>query len=654
MTLSQLSLIIVLLPLFSAAIAGLPGRHMPKKLAHYITIGGVSFAFLGALLAAKLIYIDNVAALNHTFFTWGMSGQFSFEVGFLIDRLSVVMLLVVTFVSLLVHVYSIGYMAEDKGYQRFFSYISFFTFAMLTLVLANNFLVLFFGWEGVGLASYLLIGFWYQRDSATAGSLKAFLVNRVGDFGFLLGMAALLDNFGTLDYIHVFREVPGLVQSTITWFPGVTSSTITLICLLLFIGAMGKSAQVPLHVWLPESMEGPTLISALIHAATMVTAGIYMVSRMSPLFEYSEVALHLVLVIGATGALLLGLLALVQHDIKRVIAYSTLSQLGYMVAALGASAYSASIFHLVTHACFKALLFLAAGSVIMGMHHDQDLRHMGGLRKYMPITHLCFLIGALSLSAIPPFSGFYSKDAIIEAVGQLGGLVGTYAYGCVLFGSFLTAAYSFRCFFLAFYGKERMSAEQRAHAHESPNVVWIPLVILAVPSIFLGWLLIEPLLFTSQSLLGDTITVLPQHTALHELGAEFHGAFAMMLHAVTQIPFWLALAGVVVTFVLYIKKPHWPARLAQGWPWFYRILINKYGFDAFNEKVFIRGAKALAQVFYKITDLLLIDGIIVNGSGRLVRYCSVVMRRLQTGYLYHYAFAMIMGLLALLVWLLVK
>ena len=654
MSIAHLSLIVVLFPLLAAAVVGFSGNTLSKQVAHRLTTGSIAVAFVCALMIAKLLFIDHAAAFNHTLYTWVMSGKFSFEIGFLVDRLSAIMLLVVTFVSLLVHVYSIGYMAEDAGYQRFFSYISFFTFAMLTLILANNFLLLFFGWEGVGLASYLLIGFWYQRDAATTGSLKAFLVNRVGDFGFLLALAVILDNFSSLDYMHVFRDLPQVLHNTMTLLPGIECHSVTAICILLFIGAMGKSAQVPLHVWLPESMEGPTPISALIHAATMVTAGIYMVARTSAIFEHSQVALNFVLLIGSTGALILGLLALVQHDIKRVIAYSTLSQLGYMVAALGASAYQAAIFHLVTHACFKALLFLGAGSVILAMHHEQDLRSMGGLRRYMPITYICFLLGAMSLSAIPPFAGFYSKDAIIEAIGQLHSHVGYYAYGCVLLGSFLTAAYTFRCLFLAFHGQERMSDEQRAHLHESPKVVWVPLVILAIPSVLLGYPMIESILFTQPGLLAHTITVLPQHVALTHLAAEFEGPFAMFLHAFTTLPFCLAISGILVTAWCYLKQPALPARIVQCCPWVYRLLINKYGFDTFNEKVLVRGTKALGRFFYKISDSLVIDGMVVNGTARLVRCGSGIMRRLQTGYLYHYALAMIIGLLSLLFWLLLR
>ncbi|MFN7097883.1 MAG: NADH-quinone oxidoreductase subunit L, partial [Gammaproteobacteria bacterium] len=501
--LRDVSLAIILLPLFGSIIAGLFGKQIGKRGAHWITIVPVGISFLLSVYVCKLVILNNLN-FNGVIYTWATSGAFSFDVGFMIDRLSALMMMVVTFVSFLVHIYTIGYMEGDSGYQRFFSYISLFTFAMLMLVSANNFLQLYFGWEGVGLVSYLLIGFWYKRESANQGSLKAFLVNRVGDLGFILGIAAVITYFGTVDYSSVFSQAPALAaaHTMIHIMPGVTWSVITVICLLLFIGAMGKSAQMPLHVWLPESMEGPTPISALIHAATMVTAGVYMVARMSPLFELSATALSFVLIIGSTTALFTGILALVQNDIKRVIAYSTLSQLGYMIAALGASAYSAGMFHLFTHACFKALLFLAAGSVILGMHHEQDMRKMGNLWKYMPITYVTFLVGALALCAIPPFSGFYSKDTIIDAIHVASIPGAKYAYICVLLGSFVTALYTFRAFFLTFHTKERMDEHTREHIHESKAVVLVPLIILAIPSILMGWFFAGPMLFDQNSLLG--------------------------------------------------------------------------------------------------------------------------------------------------------
>ncbi|MCW5589563.1 MAG: NADH-quinone oxidoreductase subunit L [Legionellales bacterium] len=645
--------LIVLLPMAGSLIAGILGHKIGREGAHRITILGVGVAFALALYVAKLIFIDNQAAQSWTLYTWVNSGSFDFSIGFLVDRLSTLMLLVVLFVSFLVHIYSIGYMQDDPGYQRFFSYISAFTFAMLCLVLGNNFLVLFFGWEGVGLVSYLLIGFWFKKESAVQGSLKAFLVNRVGDFGFILGLGAVLTHFGTLDYATVFADAPALTQTheLITVFPFMHWQVMSAICLLLFIGAMGKSAQIPLHIWLPESMEGPTPISALIHAATMVTAGIYMVARLSPLFELSPVALSTIMIIGATGALFLGILGLVQNDIKRVVAYSTLSQLGYMVAGLGASAFAASIFHLATHACFKALLFLGAGSVIIGMHHDQDMRNMGGLYKYMPITYLTFLIGSLSLAAIPPFSGFYSKDAIIEAVGHAELYGSHYAYICVVIGSFVTALYTFRAFFMTFHGEERIDHHTRDHLHESPWTVWLPLVILAIPSIFLGALLNYHILYDPNSLLGSSILVAKQYDVLGAMSADYPGIVGMITHAVMTLPFWFAMAGILVAWIFYHQYPQLPTKVARKMEIIYLILINKYGFDYFNDVIFVRGSRRLGSFFYKVSDLIFIDGFFVNGSGRLVNRLSSMIRRLQSGYLYHYAFVMVIGLLFFLCWL---
>lgn len=651
----NLSLIIVLMPLFGGLLAGFFGKALGKTGAHFITVSGVGIAFLAACLLAKTMIIDHAPVFNRTLYVWAISGSFQFNIGFLIDQLTALMVLTVTFVSLVVHVYSIGYMHGDPGYQRFFSYISMFTFAMLTLVMANNFLQLFFGWEGVGLVSYLLIGFWFKRESAAEGSLKAFLVNRVGDFGFLLGIAALFNYFNSTDYASVFARA-ALVADTahITLFPGMEWSAITVACILLFIGAMGKSAQVPLHVWLPESMEGPTPISALIHAATMVTAGIYLVARLSPLYEYSETALSVVLVIGATGALFMGILALVQNDIKRIVAYSTLSQLGYMVAALGASAFSAGIFHLMTHACFKALLFLAAGSVILALHHEQDIRNMGNLKKYMPITYVTFLIGALALAAIPPFSGFYSKDMIIEAI-HLSQLKGAgYAYSCVLLGTFITALYIFRGFFLVFHSNERIAPSVQAHLHESPPVVWLPLVILAIPSALLGFLILEPMLFDQNSWFGHSIFVMPQHNVLSQLAQEYQGIASLTVNAFSHAAFWLALAGVATAWLCYQHKPELPKLLTAKLAVIYKILVNKYGFDAFNDLIFVRGGKALARWLYQVSDIKVIDGFMVNGSGRAISWLSQMTRRMQSGYLYHYALVMVLGLLFLLLWLLLR
>lgn len=650
----NLSLIIVLAPLLAGLMVGLLATTISKNAAHTLTIFGIAVAFISACILAKLMIIDDVPSFNRTLYTWAISGSFQFNIGFLVDRLCAIMVVTVTFISLLVHIYSIGYMRDDAGYQRFFSFISLFTFAMLTLVMANNFLQLFFGWEGVGLVSYLLIGFWFKKPSAAEGSLKAFLVNRVGDFGFLLGIAAVFNYFNTIDYASVFERAPLLLSTHISIFPGHEWSVITVACILLFIGAMGKSAQVPLHVWLPESMEGPTPISALIHAATMVTAGIYLVARLSPLFEYSATALSLVLIVGATGALFTGILALVQNDIKRIVAYSTLSQLGYMVAALGASAFSASIFHLVTHACFKALLFLAAGSVILALHHEQDIRNMGGLRKYMPITYLTFLIGALSLAAIPPFAGFYSKDTIIEVIQHASIFGAGYAYICVLTGAFVTALYIFRGFFLVFHTQPRFSDEQAKHLRESPAVIWIPLVILAIPSLILGAIMMSPILVAQPSLLGQSVFVLPQHNVLAKLMTDYPGALWFALHGFIQPACLLALGGIFTAWFCFVRSPHIPVLLAAKFSLVHKILLNKYGFDAFNDLVFVRGSKALAQWLYRVSDVKIIDQLLVNGSGRAISWTSRLARRIQSGYLYHYAMVMVFSLILFLLWFILR
>lgn len=650
----NLSLIILLFPLFAGLIAGFSGKVIGRTGAHSVTIFGVAVSFIAACLLAKTMILDHAPAFNRNIYSWIISGSFQFNIGFLVDQLTALMLLTVTFISLVVHIYSIGYMHDDPGYQRFFAYISMFTFAMLTLLIANNFLQLFFGWEAVGLVSYLLIGFWFKKESAAEGSLKAFLVNRVGDFGFILGIAAIFNYFNSIDYASVFARVPLVLDAHISIIPGVEWSVITVACVLLFIGAMGKSAQVPLHIWLPESMEGPTPISALIHAATMVTAGIYLVARLSPIFEYSETALSLVLVVGATGALFTGILALVQNDIKRIVAYSTLSQLGYMVASLGASAYSAGIFHLITHACFKALLFLAAGSVIIALHHEQDIRKMGNLRKYLPITYITFLIGALAVAAIPPLSGFYSKDAIIEAI-HLSQLKGAgYAYICVLLGTFVTALYAFRGLFVVFHTKERISPEARKHLHEPAAVVWLPLIILAIPSVVSGALFIEPFLFAANTWFGHSIFILPQHNVIGQMASEYSGALQLALTAVTHAPFWLAAAGIATAWFCYVKQPDIPGLLINRLSLVYRILVNKYGFDLLTDQVFVRGGKALARWLYQVSDVRVIDNIFVNGSGRMIEWMSQAARRSQSGYLYHYALIMILGLIILLLWLILR
>ncbi len=645
-------LIIPLAPLLGAILAGFFGKQLGRVNSHRVTIAGVGISFLLSLLLLKQFSIDGAAPFNEAVYTWMVSGGVTFEVGFLIDNLTVLMMTVVTSVSLMVHIYTIGYMHEDPGYQRFFSYISLFTFSMLMLVMANNFLQLFFGWEAVGLVSYLLIGFWYKRDTAIFANMKAFLVNRVGDFGFLLGIAAIYMYSGSLNYAEVFASAPGLVQKTISIIPGTEWALMSVICILLFIGAMGKSAQVPLHVWLPDSMEGPTPISALIHAATMVTAGIFMVARMSPLFELSETALSFVLIIGSITAFFMGLIGIVQHDIKRVVAYSTLSQLGYMTVALGVSAYSAAIFHLMTHAFFKALLFLAAGSVIIALHHEQDMRKMGGLRKYMPITYWTSLVGSLALIGFPGTSGFYSKDTIIEAV-HASTIPGAHwvAYPAVLSGVFITAFYSFRMFFLVFHGKTRMDKHTAEHCHESPGVVVWPLILLAVPSVILGFFTIGPVVFGNY--FDGAIFVNEAHNVIAKVGESFHGPIGFISHAFHGPAVYLAGAGVFAAWFIYMVKPSIADWFASTFSWLHRLLENKYGFDDFNQKVFAGGSLAIGNFLWSRGDQKAIDGALVNGTANNVGALAAVVRYLQTGYLYHYAFAMIIGVLVFLTWFVV-
>ncbi|TSA16089.1 MAG: NADH-quinone oxidoreductase subunit L [Betaproteobacteria bacterium] len=659
-SMQQLYLLVPLAPLAGALIAGLAGRAIGRAGAHWVTIIGVTIAFVASV--AIFLDVQNGNIYNGSVYTWLTSGATRFEIGFLIDRLSVLMMVVVTFVSLMVHIYTIGYMADDPGYQRFFSYISLFTFSMLMLVMSNNFVQLFFGWEAVGVVSYLLIGFWYTRPTAIYANLKAFLVNRVGDFGFLLGIGLVLATFGTLDYASVFSQAPAMVNTSIEIIPGSPWLLISVICICLFIGAMGKSAQFPLHVWLPDSMEGPTPISALIHAATMVTAGIFMVSRMSPLFELSEAALSFVLVIGGITAFFMALIAVVQYDIKRVIAYSTLSQLGYMTVALGASAYSVGMFHLMTHAFFKAVLFLGAGSVIIALHHEQDMRKMGGLRKYMPITYLTMLIGALANAGLPPFAGFFSKDSIIEAVHMSHTPGAGFAYLMVLMGVFVGGLYSFRLIFYTFHGKERFGAHAHAHGHdghaaahdenghshaphETPAVVTVPLILLAIPSVAAGWF-IGTILYGGY--FGSAIFIAPEHEGLAEMAHEFHGVVGMMLHAVTTVPFWFALSGALTAWYLYIVKPDLPGVLRQKFSFIVNILMEKYGFDRFNDWFFAGGVRAIGGGLWKIGDVAIIDGFFVNGTARVVGWIAGVVRLAQSGYIYHYAFSMIIGVFVLL------
>ncbi len=643
-------LTIVLSPLIGSIIAGLFGHLIGRAWSHRITIIGVAIAFGLSAYVLKGLLLDGNPVYNGTVYNWMVTDGVNMEVGFLIDRLSALMMTVVTFVSLMVHIYTIGYMHDDPGYQRFFSYISLFTFSMLMLVMANNFLQLFFGWEAVGVMSYLLIGFWYTRPTAIFANMKAFLVNRVGDFGFLLGISTILYFTGSLDYAEVFGQASGLQDATIEIFNGTTWSALSVACILLFVGAMGKSAQMPLHVWLPDSMEGPTPISALIHAATMVTAGVFMVARMSPLFEFSETALSFVLVIGATTALFTGFLGVVQTDIKRVIAYSTLSQLGYMTCALGASAYAAGIFHLGTHAFFKALLFLAAGSVIIALHHEQDMRRMGGLKKFMPITYWTSLVGSLALIGFPGTAGFFSKDALIEAVGLASRPGSGYAYFCVLVGVFVTALYTFRLFFLVFHGEERIDDDARAHLRESPWVVTLPLILLAVPSIIIGWPMIGPLLFGDY--FGDAIFVHEANNVLGELGTEFHGPVTFVLHGLRSPVLLLAGTGVAVAWFLYLKRPDLPAAIRKRFSSLYQLLMNKYYFDTLAEKLIPRGSAGLGHLLWRVGDVTLIDGAAVNGTARLVGWVSAIVRYIQTGYLYTYAFAMVIGLATLVFWVL--
>lgn len=655
MSIFQCCLVVVLAPLFGAIIALFLRNQIGRVGAHTVTIAGVGVSLCLSVYVAYLIYLQHAPSINMPLYTWA-SGQslfpYTFSLGFLIDPLTVLMMVVVNFVSFLVHIYSIGYMSDDSGYQRFFSYISFFTFMMLMLVTANNFLQLFFGWEGVGLVSYLLIGFWYKKEAAIAGGLKAFLVNRVGDFGFILGLGLLMTYVGSLDYVTVFQKVGTLTNETITLFNGHAWPVITVTCLLLFVGAMGKSAQVPLHVWLPESMEGPTPISALIHAATMVTAGVFMIARISPMVEMSTTTLSVILVIGGTGALFTGILALVMNDIKRVVAYSTLSQLGYMMVAMGASAYSAGIFHLLTHACFKALLFLGAGSVIVGLHHEQDMRKMGGLWRKMPITYVTFLIGSLALCAIPPFAGFFSKDTIIEAAKLSQTPGSSYAYFCVTLGAMITALYSFRALIMTFHGRTRMDKESFDHVHESPWVIWLPLVLLAIPSMVIGYILYMPMLFDAPTLLGQSIFVLPSHHVLAKIAEEVSSPMQSVLHAFTSIVFWISMFGIFLAFVCYVFWPKLPSVLAHRLSILYKILLDKYGFDSFNNLVLVDGSKGLGRFFYRVADQKIIDGFFVNGSGRTVKWFAKQSSKLQSGYLYHYVIVMIIGLFGFLCWLL--
>lgn len=631
--LRALALLVVCAPLIGAVVTGLFCRYLSRTICHWLTCTLVAVSFIASCYMLNGFVIGKFTVWNQIIYVWANTGNLTLSVGFLLDKLSVLMITVVSFISLMVHIYTIGYMRNDPGYQRFFSYISLFTFGMLMLVMANNFMQLFFGWEAVGVMSYLLIGFWYKKPSAIFANLKAFIINRIGDFGFLLGIAAILKFTGSLQYTEVFTAIPGLANNQFA---------IDLICISLFIGAMAKSAQVPLHVWLPDSMEGPTPISALIHAATMVTAGVYMVARMSPIFEYSELALSLVMTIGAITCLFMGILAVVQRDIKRIIAYSTLSQLGYMVVALGVSAYSASIFHLITHAFFKALLFLAAGSCILAVHHEQDIFKMGNLRKYMPITFVTMLLATLALIGFPGTSGFYSKDLIIESVAASTLPGADFAYSAVLLGVFFTAVYSFRLLLVVFFGREQMTTEVRAHLHESPAVIYWPLVILAIPSILIGAIMAESMV---NGWLDEAIYVLPQHQAHLHIISIVHGFFSA--------PFMMLALGATTAWLCYSRYPQFPAYLQTKTTVLNQVLQLKYGFDLLNEQLIMPAVKSLANFCWNVGDILCIDGILINGTAKTIDRCANRLREIQTGYLYHYVFAMIIGLCMLVVWLLI-
>lgn len=651
--LKSLALYTVLAPLLGSIITGLGGKAISKSNAHWITCSLVGLSCALSFYILNYLLDNNVSRLEYTLYNWLTIGNLSLEIGFLLDRLTAIMMIVVTFVSLMVHIYTIGYMSDDPGYKRFFSYISLFTFAMLMLVMSNNFVQLFFGWEGVGLVSYLLIGFWFKKETAIFANLKAFLVNRVGDFGFVLGIAGIFLYFGSFNYLEVFNKVANLSSQNllINILFDYQWSVLTVICICLFIGAMAKSAQVPLHVWLPDSMEGPTPISALIHAATMVTAGVFLVARMSPLFEYSATARTFVLIIGAITALFMGILGIVQSDIKRVVAYSTLSQLGYMVTALGASAYGVAIFHLFTHAFFKALLFLGAGSAIIAMHHEQNIWKMGNLRQYMPITYWTFLMGSLALIGFPFFAGFYSKDLIIEAVKEVSLPGAGFAYFAVLSSVFVTALYSFRVFFVVFHTKERMDDKSKSHLHESPSVVTVPLILLAIPSVVAGALCVNSLIFNSNGsgFFREAIFVLNKNNVVvNHLSHEFHSWYQMGFESIMHAPFWLAIAGIGTAYLFYVLKPNWSGVVLNRLKFVNSILINKYGFDSFNEKVVARFTRATSSLIGEKVDMGLIDGGLVNGSAYGIAKISSLLKNIQKGFLYNYTFLMIFGLLILI------
>ena len=646
LTISFLTQTLILLPLISGGLVGVFGKLFGKYFSQIFTSLSVIASLIISIILFKFFIFNAANNININFYEWAHFPGIPIHIGLLIDHLSIMMAVIVCFISSVVHIYSMGYMSQDEGVIRFFSYIALFTFAMLVLIFANNFALLFFGWEGVGLMSYLLIGFWFERDTANVASLKAFYLNRIADFGFILGIAGILNYYHTLDFYQIFNLTPNLLSTSVTLIPHHPWQILTVITALIFIGAMGKSAQPPLHVWLPESMEGPTPISALIHAATMVTAGIYLMARLSPLYQYAPATLNFILIIGSSAALFLGLLAIVQNDIKRIVAYSTLSQLGYMMAAAGASAYSASLFHLFTHACFKALLFLGAGSVILALHHEQDIRKMGGLYKKMPLTYLTFIIGSIALIALPFTSGFYSKDSIIAAVHYSHSFASYYAYFCLLAGTFVTAFYTFRCLFLVFHGNPK----HMDSATENSMIITVPLIILAVPSLILGYFLIQNLLIDTPSWFGNSLFVFPNQDSELILRNEFHSAFNMALSAFLQAPFLLSISGILLASVSYLFCPSWPKFFSQKFRFLYLILIHKYGFDAFNHLIFVRGTLKISKFFGQKIDDQLLDNYTVNGTGKLVRFLARCSQKLQSGFLNQYLLIMIIGLLLLLVW----
>jgi len=631
----------VFLPLIAAFIAGFFGRWIGDRGAQLVTcLALVVAAVLGAIV------FWSVALEAHTrtieLLTWIDAGDLQVRWALRYDALSAVMVAMVTLVSAMIHIYSVGYMAHDKSVPRFMAYLSLFTFFMLMLVTSDNFVQLFFGWEGVGLTSYLLIGFWYERPTANAAAIKAFVVNRVGDFGFALGIFAVYLIFGSLQFDTVFAAVPDAAHNTIN-FLGHPVDAITITCILLFIGAMGKSAQLGLHTWLPDAMEGPTPVSALIHAATMVTAGVFMLARLSPLFEYSPTALAVVVVVGGSTAMFAATIGMAQNDIKRVIAYSTCSQLGYMFFAAGVSAYGAAMFHLIAHAFFKALLFLGAGSVIHAMSGEQDMRKMGGLRSLIPATYLLMWIGSLALAGIWPFAGYYSKDLILEASWAAGTGVGHYAYWLGVFAAFLTAFYSWRLIFLTFHGKPRASKEVMAHVHESPPVMIWPLVVLAAGAIFIGmigyhWFVGEG----REAFWGDSILVLPGHDSI--------AAAETVPFWVSKLPLAMGLAGIFVAWIAYVVQTGIPAWFVRYFQPIYLFLLNKWYFDELYDAVFVRPTMWLGVRLWKDGDGAVIDGFGPDGFAKMTRGMAAVLSRFQTGYLYHYVFAMFVGAVALVSW----